>query len=148
MKKPILISVGSEPPPQQLYYYAGDKRFPIQDVDIINPHVRQFFNNNPNTMNISEEHKSFRVTQERELLYGTEIPRRNIVTRHTEAEATIHKAIQDVEHLGASPELTAIAMKLTEAFNMLADHTDETLLRIAEKEQEQEDDNRLRTDRV
>jgi hypothetical protein len=115
MQKPILISVGSEPSPQQLYYYTEDKRFVMQDVNVSNPHVKAFFNNNPNTIQ--------------------EIPRRNIVTNHTKAEATIHKAIKDVEYLGASPELTAITMKLIEAFNMLADHVDEALLRIAEKEQ-------------
>jgi hypothetical protein len=130
MKKPILIAVGGEIPYNKEHeeFFYGITNPPPNPEYIKGLWINAYNLNNPNPMQ--------------------EIPRRNIVTRHTEAEATIHKAIKDVEYLGASPELTAITMKLTEVFNMLADYVDKALFRIAEKEQEQEDDDRLISDRV
>jgi hypothetical protein len=55
-----------------------------------------------------------------------EIPRRNQLNKNVEAELAINIAISEVEKLPADVRLTDAVMKLTEAFNLVADYVDAT----------------------
>lgn len=53
-----------------------------------------------------------------------DIPRRNKIDLYSDAELAIHKAMEEVEKLGASESLTNAIVKLNEAKNLVADFID------------------------
>lgn len=56
--------------------------------------------------------------------YIDDIPRRNKLYLNTDAEKSIHSAIQEVKKVGADPVLTDIVVLLGKAKDMLSDYVD------------------------
>ena len=56
-----------------------------------------------------------------------EIPRRNNIAQNTRAELLIREAMNEVESLGASEDLTEVVIALQKAMNNLSDYIDSTI---------------------